>query len=248
MATNLAVAECVYCSKGLPLLPSSPHAAVRTHCSEPLKVWVLHDVHCARSDKASKHVVVEGELVHVANVGVEVRAEPDVFADDLLGALDIGAVVVLPVLDSPTPGTAGPGFLREGEGDTGLEGSGDHCTFPISGAASYAQAGRVDASLRLDLFESIDDATNAPGPGGESPSRVAASVEVVEFALPTRAGVGLLGDIVVAEGDAGDIVGDRDTGTVAAKVYDCWEGAGAGRFADGNREGYRVSVFSHADG
>lgn len=138
------------------------HAGGDGNGAEPVDV-VIDDHEAAGVDEAGELVVVEGEGGCFCGEGVECCAEPDVFADDFGGGLNIcaggfltcfttlGLVVEvdgqcgwgwrkgkgLTVRYSPASGTSGSGLLWDGECDTWLKGADDESTLSVSGAARY---------------------------------------------------------------------------------------------------------------
>jgi hypothetical protein len=108
---------------------------------------------------------------------------------------------------------------------------------------------RVGPMCVLDccFFEGVDDAGDAPGPGGEGAGVVGGAVEVVEFSSSAGVAVGSGGDVVVVEGVGGDAGGDGDGG--GAVGDDGGVGAGAGGdVGDGVGEGDGFSVLRGGDG
>lgn len=86
--------------------------------------------------------------------------------------------------------------MGDRESDAGFEGADGECAFAVARAAGDGDFGGVDVCGGSD-FEDVDDAGDAPCPGDHGRCVVGGPVEVVEEALATAAGVGLLGDVIV---------------------------------------------------
>lgn len=247
MSSHLTIPKRLQRSQRLIIFPRSTHASVRRNLAQPLEIGVFHDVETAGRNEGNEEVVVKGQLVDVVNVGVEGRREPDVFADDLLGVLHVVAVGILPGFKAPAASAAGAGFLGQGEGDARLERARHKGALAVAGTARYADAGRVDIGLRLGEFQGVDDAGDAPGPGGEGTGGVRRTMEVVELALAARGAICLGGDVVVVEEDGGDARGDGDASAVGAVADDGREGARPRRLVDGDGEGDGLAAGGGGD-
>ncbi len=202
------------------------HAASRADGTEPVDV-ILKRQQAAGSDQSSQEMVVDGNGAGLRGVGVEPLAEPDVLGDDLAGGLYVLTLALLRVRDTPAGRTAGAGLLRQREGNTVDQGTDDESALAIAGAARHTQLSDVDSgSCGAELFETVDDAVDPPGPGSQRTSRVRISEEGVKGALTPGATTVLGGKLVVGEGDTADVA--RDWQRRAADSDDGSSGTGAG--------------------
>lgn len=223
---------------------ASLHASGRADGAEPVDV-VLEGEQTAGGDEGSQHVVVLGHGGGLGGVGVQVLAEPHVLADDLARGLDVLALVVLVVRDTPAGGTAGAGLLREGKGDTVGEGTDDEGTLAVSGATRGAEPLGVDTGgSRAELLETVDDAVDTPGPGGQGAGGVGVAEEGVESALATGLAGSLRGEVVVVESDGADGAGDGERGAA-----DGDDGGARGRagLLDGGADSHRLGAYGNFD-
>lgn len=193
MAADLLEADVVGSTESLVDGPSGVLATVTRQGTEPDIIGVLVRDHSARSDQSEEQVVVVRQLVQVVDVVLEVGAEPDVLADDFGGGLDRAALSFFVLADTPACVTSGARFLRDGEGNTGLEGAGHEGTLAVTRAAGNGELGSVDLSGGSGL-EDVDDTGNTPDPCGHGGGAVAGAVNVVEETLAAAAAVGLLGN------------------------------------------------------
>ena len=214
-------------------------ARVRAWRAEPVVAPVLEAQQGAGRDQARELVVVEGQQRGpVGGEVVEGRGEPHVLRDDLVRGLGGVALGEEGVGDAPAVGAAGAGFLREGEGDAGVEGPRDEGAFAVARTARHAEAVGVHLGCRRG-GDGVDDARDGPGVGHEGAGRGVAAVEVVEFADAARGGVVLLGDVGAAEGDEGDVGGLREAAAVETYERGVW-GVAGGWVGDCGVEGDRV--------
>lgn len=222
---------------------TSLHATSRADGAEPVDV-VLEGQETTGSDQSSQEMVVGGERVGRLDKVVEPRAEPDVLGDDLVGRLDVLALALLRVGDTPAGRTTGAGLLGQSQGNAVDERADDKSALAVTGATRHTQLGDIDASGRgAELLETVDDTVDTPGPGGQRTSRVRVAEEGVEGTLTTRTSTVLRRERVVGEGDAAD--GARDRQGRTANADDSGAGAGA-RLAE--RGADRRRLASDGDG
>src|SRR5215217_3350091 len=96
-------------------------------------------------------MVINGKVIDAVDVVVEGRRKPNVLGDDLVSGLDIMTFLLQCIGDAPACSTTRARFLRNGEGNTGLESSDREGAFAIARAAGDGKAFGVDASLPTRL-------------------------------------------------------------------------------------------------
>ena len=90
--------------------------------------------------------------------------------------------------------------MRDGQGNTVVEGTGDNGAFAVTRATSDSNLLGVDPDIGCRL-DGVDDSADAPRPGDQGSCAMAAAVERVELALASTSGVGLSCDVVVVKVD-----------------------------------------------
>ena len=244
MVARASEAHVVWHTESLVDEATSLHTSSSRNGTEPINL-VLDDQQATRSNHTSELMMVGSEGVGLGAEGVEPRGEPDVFADDLAGGLDVLPLGLLRVGDAPAGGTTRARLLGQTQSDTVNERGRDESTLSVARTSSHTNALGVDANARSGL-KSIDDAVDTPCPGGESTCTVAGTVQVEELAFSTAVATLLLSNIVVVESDCRDIAWDWETGSTICD--DGRERASSAGLLNGDREGNRLSSLSRGDG
>lgn len=124
---------------------------IRRLRSEPKYGRVLDNEQATRGNESSEKMVINREIVDTIDIAVECWREPYIFSDDLAGSLDILPIPLHSIRDAPARSTTRSRLLRDGEGNSGLEGASHKGTLAIAGATSHSQPFGVDASLTAGL-------------------------------------------------------------------------------------------------
>jgi len=215
--------------------PACFHRHRRAHGAKPIDIILNHKQSPRRHQRREK-MMVGGNGSYRANVGIEPRGEPSVFSDDLLGSLDVFPFCLFGIGNPPGRGPAGPGFLRDSQGDAFLKRADHERALAVAAASRNTEPFWVDSGFRrAELFEPVNDAADTPCPGERRAGTVGFPVQVEKPAGAVAGRVGLRGTGVVAKGDTTNSARDGD-----ASAADTDDGGSAGATATGG--------FGDADG
>ena len=192
-------------TESLPDFVRSDHAAIATPRTQPDIRRILDGQQRSGSHHARQHVMVKWQGVGAVHKRVKALGEPDILGHDLGGGLHHVAHGLFGEGEPPTSVAALAGFLRDGQGDTGIVGAGHKGAFAVAGAACYGKAGCVDLGGWCHL-ESVDEAADSPRPRDQGSGTGIGAVQIEVLPNTAASGVILERNIVLVESQ------DCDTG------------------------------------